>query len=543
MNSRRLRTDTASGLDRSARLLVPSLLLLVPFAVFLNQQAYPLARAEIAILTTMVLLAGTGLGLIARFAGLAAFLLVLAGLAVLAVDLIGDLFFRPDWKMLALAAVLLAVAVVLRRVIARLLTVAGTLALILLVAVPLDHPRPDRVPAEAPPAASDLPLVVHLVLSDHSAVEAIPVEIEGGAAIRDALKSLYLDNGFRLYGRSYSTHVRGTNTVTSLFNFTDLAPDAYTPYDHNRAPFTVVRNRYFETMRDRGYRIDLYQFSYLNFCDPTLVRTCRNFHTDDIRYLDQTALSARTKAAIIADRLLRRSVLFASGLRAYAGWVEDPASDGPALPVWDVESELLPGLASLSLWDRFLDDLESEPHGRLMFFYLMLPHYPYTLDADCRLRTDPAQWLTRYGAGPDSNTDATRRAAYALFFRQIACVNTLIEGLIERLERLGVLDRTLLLIHGDHGPRISRFIPHQSQQARLTPRDLVDSYATHFAVRVPGDPGGYDRRLLPLEDILAEVILNKTTVERAPGARTIYLPGRPGRFTKLQMPAFPLAAD
>jgi hypothetical protein len=64
----------------------------------------------------------------------------------------------------------------------------------------------------------------------------------------------------------------------------------------------------------------------------------------------------------------------------------------------------------------------------------------------------------------------------------------------------------VIIVHGDHGSRITIESPTAPNSDRLSAADLVDGFSTLFAVKRPGQPARYDRRLLPLDRLAARIL-------------------------------------
>lgn len=79
------------------------------------------------------------------------------------------------------------------------------------------------------------------------------------------------------------------------------------------------------------------------------------------------------------------------------------------------------------LLDRFLiDEAKRPPRGQYVYFHIMIPHPPYSLDADCR----PAK------------TDYTTLAG---------CTRTMMRRIAQTLAKQGKLESSLVIFQGDHG--------------------------------------------------------------------------------------------
>ena len=70
----------------------------------------------------------------------------------------------------------------------------------------------------------------------------------------------------------------------------------------------------------------------------------------------------------------------------------------------------------------------------------------------------------------------------------------------------GIYQNAIIILHGDHGSRITKFQPSKKFFGRPSTRDLVDLFSTLFAVKLPEGQWNYDRTTLPIEELLMETI-------------------------------------
>ena len=110
------------------------------------------------------------------------------------------------------------------------------------------------------------------------------------------------------------------------------------------------------------------------------------------------------------------------------------------------KGQLLPDSAPVVSYWSFESFLQAEPflpgRGRYTFVHLLIPHDPYVLRADCSY--DLA----------DDETDP---------LAQSGCALRLISNLTELLTRLGRLEDSLIVVHGDHGG------PYRVREGALVP--------------------------------------------------------------------------
>jgi len=157
--------------------------------------------------------------------------------------------------------------------------------------------------------------------------------------------------------------------------------------------------------------------------------------------------------------------------------------------------------------DSIVSMLRRARPGDAYLIHLMLPHYPYTFDSECRMRPDPNRWLdaSAPAAAPRQNTLDSRRVRYPLYLEQLDCTQKLVSRMLDALVEAGVYDQSIVMVHGDHGSRIDTVPPVSPFLDELRPQDYVDAFSTLFVAKLPGVPGGTDRRVLPLEELTAAV--------------------------------------
>ncbi len=514
--------------DAAVDLMAPPLILLPPFVNFLKFNGYGLLRPESLVVATWLGAGGLALGLILAFGGRTVRGLVVGLLAVLIMDLQLDWFgLEARTHIAGIAKLVLAAFVIgaalgwaVGRNIGRILAASFATVLIATLVWPASETRegPEE-PAPGIGARAHLPPILHLVLDEQTAPEAIPLEFPGGAALRDDLARRYLAWGFRLFGRGYSRYSGTHNSLPNLLNFTTSPIDAV-HVDRNpfagvaAGPVAVEANAYFRRMSDRGYAIHVYQSDFMDFCSTpgVAVATCFTYSLRGIGILEGLALPAPEKARLIGSKLLQLSE-FGDFVRAnYRVARYLLAKAGLAgLPPWTLDTLQLPPSGSFSALERLGADLAAGPRGGLYFAHLLLPHFPYAYDADCGLRQSVADWRLRYdraALAPFINTAETRARAYALYFAQMACLHERLAQLFEGLRAAGAYDDAIVIVHGDHGSRIGRLDPHAKWAGLLSEADYVDHFATLFALKAPGVEPGYDTELWPIQELFAAIVGN-----------------------------------
>ena len=140
----------------------------------------------------------------------------------------------------------------------------------------------------------------------------------------------------------------------------------------------------------------------------------------------------------------------------------------------------------------------------------MLPHYPYVLNADCSVKTKVHTWLNiipfEYAGSPaELNSTASRAERYVQYMAQIDCMHAIIEKLFAAIQASGHWERSIIVIHGDHGSRITRNRLSVSNLDKLVEDDFRDAYSTFFAVKKGASVGRLVASPLSLQSLLARV--------------------------------------
>jgi hypothetical protein len=138
----------------------------------------------------------------------------------------------------------------------------------------------------------------------------------------------------------------------------------------------------------------------------------------------------------------------------------------------------------------------------------MLPHYPYAYHTDGRLRPHGGDWLFAEDRtkAPQRNDADSRARGYVQYLEQVRFTMDELARTFAVLEQTGLWDRAVIVVHGDHGSRLTLWRPTAPNSDRLSDADLVDGFSTLFAVKRPGQPARYDRRVLPLDRLAARIL-------------------------------------
>jgi hypothetical protein len=404
----------------------------------------------------------------------------------------------------------LMAVLLLRRNIGKICAVVFAAIFVSTVVLPMEKVQfgPERVPPIAT-EAGDLPPIIHLVLDGHIGIAGVPDDLPGGMELKQELRSFYLDHGFSLYARVYSRFFLTRDALSSLLNADSIDLPAMLMHLGN-GRWSIRKNGYLAQLSRRGYRARIYQSDYLDFCSTpgVAIESCNLYSASSINWLQDLDLSVSAKADLILVSYLSNSGIY-GGLftsynwvhQAFAGWGLD------VLPSWHRQQSKFFSLDVLKVLRRLKADILAAPRGRVFFAHLLLPHRPYVFDAECRLRRDVDQWFNRdeeYGEANYFLSPEDREDAYAAYFAQTRCLTSVLDDLFQVMGRDRRLDDALVIVHGDHGSRLSLVKPVPEVSERISPQDYLDSYSTLFAIRSPDLAAEYHGGARAIQSIFAK---------------------------------------
>ncbi len=501
-------TPSMPIMERRASFVACALVLLVPFIIFVKHHDYSLLSAETWLAGGVVGAIGLVLGALLAVLPSAPRVLIAASSLVLSVDL------QMDWIESEGQAALLLVgsAVPLWFVRARLgrgfSFVAAVMIATTIPLAPGDGFLREEVLDPGVPPSRELPPIVHLVLDEHIAVDAIPMEFDPNGALAGKIVRTYVDLGFQVYTRAFSRHFTTAPSLSHLVNLSsgEESLEFYAP-----ATKTLRANAYFNEMSKRGYRIDVLQTDYVDFCssdDGANVERCVTYTLESPKAIEGTAIGTLPKARTIAGMYFQRSSLFKEWRKRYKAMARRSRAAGLDLPAWPLRAGRMSTVSSMALLPRLQSELASVQPGTLFFAHLLLPHYPYAFDRRCAMRPSPVEWLTYKDAAlrPTRNTSESRAERYALYLEQLECTTSRIGGILQEVLATEALRDAIVIVHGDHGSRINVTTPNQANLHRMHDVDFTDAFATHFAVRMPSATPGVDTRSIAIDELLSAVV-------------------------------------
>lgn len=487
---------------RLADASAPSLVLLSLLFSFLKFHRYPLWRPEVLLCSVLLVSLGTCLYGLAKLRPETLYPLLLGLLViaffdvrflvishfVLAVARISPLA-SPALLLLAFFAFMwLAFAV--RSELGRIVSAAWAVILLTTILLPAGRIAAGAI-MESPDANRlNLPPILHLVLDEQIGVEGIPTGVPGGADLQRDLTSLLLKNGFSVYRNAFSHYSESQFSLASLLNGEVF--DSSVEYIRSEPTgYSIRRNDWLRSLAEDGYAIRVYQSGWIDFCSADGFRPeyCFVYPANSVGSLLEFDLGTFDKARLILPRVFKGSI-----------------------DIFPFHEPQLSSLSTLRTLEKIGRDIRDGAKGTVFFAHLLLPHYSYVFDAQCRVRENIASWANVGDLSPaysEFNTERERTEKYLLYFQQVRCLMKKLDNLFEQMKEDGLLERATIVVHGDHGSRLATKSFRLIDPAELTTRDMIDHFSTLFAIRLPDNPGGCISEKASIQEIFAKLLLDR----------------------------------
>jgi len=489
-------------LQRFAQILTPALVLSIPLVKFLDYHYYPLLEPEALLALSPFWVVGLIFGAVIALRpsilgpALLPLLLLPCALLVFVGPLSFDLWAPSEWPdavglfFLSVSIATVLTCILLRQHLSEILFFVALTILLSASLLPGERdPRGSMTLGKAR-AGENLPPIIHLILDEHIGIEAIPLDIASGQELREEIKDFYQRHGFELYGRAYS-HARKTHFALAGLMNGKAFPDQETAF-HSPNPKIktneLKQNLWFDLLAAKGYRIKSHFTNHFGFCpeDNDAMAFCSMVSSNSISFLIGKSNSVLDKAKVILLHFFQRGAL--SGLTKRLGF----------------KKLYLGSLYGPDLLQRLASDIEVESKGMVFFAHVLFPHASYLYQEDCRIIDEV---MHPRSSTMDYSSDAAteRTASYEAYFAQLRCLYAELDRFFSRLEAAGLRESAIIIVHGDHGSRIGSF--PENSESEPTAQTLLDHYSTLYAVRRPGEPGGYNRAIRSVQELFAEEFL------------------------------------
>lgn len=334
----------------------------------------------------------------------------------------------------------------------------------------------------------DLPPVIHIILDGFIGMDGLP-SYPASEQLRDELNAFFNQYKFQVFTRAYSRYASTGDALYSALNFRNSAESKFGLEHLSRSEHKLKSNAQFDAMQKIGYRFNIYQTEYMDFCKSNAgyVDRCWEYTQPNV----DTIYSAR--------KVSTRIKMLLKVLVSQSNWLSNLV----------VSRELLldQGIANYDprVFINLEEDLFNEPRGKYFFAHILLPHGPFAFMNDCSVSYNSPIWARyAYRDYEPVQVDEIYEVRTMKYFEQVDCAVNSMRQIFEKMKMSQIYDQSIIVLHGDHGSKIGRYRPLYKNLGLLTHTEYRANYSTLFAVKFPGDEGRLDSRVLPLSTLLEE---------------------------------------
>jgi hypothetical protein len=491
------RANSGSAINREVALPFAAgvVLLSASLANFLNRSDYSFFRADVGLVIAVFALISVVVTLIYRTMNWP-FRAALEGLlAGLFVDLNSS---ETSW---AIAAGVLVGAVVFRRrrSLAGPMAIFGSVVLITTLLGFQGHWSWVRTTEGKPthaPSAIGQPAILHIILDEHIGLEGMPVMGPDGVKLRDELRATYLGAGFSVFGRAYSEHMHTVNAIPSVLNYGRTRT-----LKHSFTGVAIGPTEHVRFLSKAGYAVNIFQSDFADLCTGAPYSRCTTYDSFSLRPLLNFPLSLPERSQLIGVKFLTVSGFGNAALYLWNTTASIGRRAGLNLPNISLSgSALTSSAATFVALDELKMQLSRAKPGDAFIVHLLLPHYPYVLAKDCTML--PRQHWDRRNTKSDISL---RQKAY---MDQLRCVTSQTMQAVKIFQASTAGKDATIVIHGDHGSRITNVDPRAGRIGKFNDSDLIAGFSTLFAVHTSSSAATYVSEPQPIATLMRRLSEN-----------------------------------
>jgi len=340
--------------------------------------------------------------------------------------------------------------------------------------------------------------VIHLVFDAFQAPSALP---KGQAATAEIIRSYFVNNGFYLYDKAFSRYNRTYRSLPDALNFGQdvVAPDLESSKVSHTTLFEhyLGQNQVLATMAAKGLNAHIIQTNHLDLCVPPPVRSsirCSTYSTNDLPRNKMLNLPIVKRLELFLMLIGEKTIIY----RAIR-FVTNSFFGGIIV---HVRSPLTDFIAT-DLTKKTIKSVDAKTY---IFVHSLISHSPYALNNKCLLRP-----VSEWSSDRRAKTIRQRKVAYRRYGQQLECSLKHVSEILDHVAQNPELKNAIVLIHGDHGSRISVNKIDDRTDVDLSNEDLLDNFPTLFAVRHPDIKPGIDNKPVALDSLLRHYLKEMDT--------------------------------
>lgn len=397
---------------------------------------------------------------------------------------------------------------------------------------PVQLPRVKKTVGTREMAHQDLPPILYIIFDEHMSIKWTPNNITSAVRAKQDMIDFYDKFDFLLFTNAFSRYADTDASLSNALNFS--AHHFKVALSKKEQGRKLIRNKVFEILKKRGYRIRIYQSQYMDFCDSDdeRIEFCLEYGNNYIGDLQGTDISTIHKALLIIGHWFRaiefkEISVVRSILSTFLG------KNLLRVPILGVPYRRVGPINVVPIMERLRTDLNHFPRGTAFFAHFLIPHYPYVYDDQFTLKKDPSTWLGPSGWYGDQ-IPPPRIEQYRHYYDQVRGLYRWLNKWFDELKEIGLLNDIVVIFHGDHGSKIVHEVPHARTISHPHWNRIVkDGFSTLFALKDPSISKGRIEIAKPIDILLKEYFIEPTQLTIAkPHSFFLFLKTNRGELKK-----------
>lgn len=359
-------------------------------------------------------------------------------------------------------------------------------------------------------ARTDLPPIIHIILDEYPGLDAIPHDAKL-SELRNTLESQYLKAGFTLFPKAYSAENATQLSLTRLFNRDVEKPADFLKLVPEKARWEIGRAELLDKIGERR-ALELTHLDYAVFSSeirsqPHVARaTMINTHSY-YPGTSQVKLSPLSRVQIAVSAALHW--LYSQSRVPPVVWLLEQTQFGKQVFDWIFIPRYPFPMVARQAFFKFARDLDCcAQRGTYYFIHTYFPHHPYMFDRKCNVRA-PNDWTAPW-TRPIEREDTDPHYQYIGLYRDILeqalCANETVLSLVAALDRNPATKDAIVIIHGDHGSRITMKRAEGAAHGYTEQREWLDQHATFLAIRWPDKMPRIEPEAIRIDAALAALV-------------------------------------
>jgi len=294
-------------------------------------------------------------------------------------------------------------------------------------------------------ASGELHHVIYIFLDEQIGIAGFPTDIEGGSQAKWDLQKVLSKHHFTTYPYAFSNYPDTWDSIPSILNSRLLTFTG--EYMKEGGSNSLLRdNLLFESLKNRGYALSIYQSDYINFASPRLGNlTVRTYQSNKLSAMHLIRMKWSERLRQILTIYMQSDSFWWDTFRDLVG------------KRYHDTKHLMGPLVLHDIWpDTLLADIKSAQRNTLFFVHLLTPHFPYVYKSDGTVR-DLGAWFNDYK--PSGLPEWEYKRWYKDYAEQVRYVAKQLDEFCSQLQNADVYDSSLIIIQGDHGSRIRLWNP------------------------------------------------------------------------------------